>query len=97
MHKYEFYGNWDNCDFYWDSPIQNIDAQIKNENKTEESTINSNEIKKYANEKININFSCKDCNNKTKNVKCKLKKDNNYIKKMKINLILNKNNIYLKN
>ena len=32
MHKYEFYGEWDNCDFYWDTKNTNyIPVEVKTE------------------------------------------------------------------
>jgi len=29
MHKYEFYGTWDDCDFYWDSHVDFSNEELK--------------------------------------------------------------------
>jgi hypothetical protein len=29
MHKYEFYGTWDDCDFYWDTQNDIKDEELK--------------------------------------------------------------------
>jgi hypothetical protein len=54
MHKYEFYGEWDNCDFYWNTSIDNKNIEIKSEEPIENiNSKNTNtEIKKNVYELV---------------------------------------------
>jgi hypothetical protein len=52
MHKYEFYGTWNNCDSYWDNSIDNENAEITTGNPTDKPTENSNE--QYVNVEIKV-------------------------------------------
>jgi hypothetical protein len=65
MHKYEFYGVWDDCDFYWNSSVdlkteqpiinRNIEEPIENTNVKNTNTDIKKNLHKLTPKKVHKN------------------------------------------